>query len=197
MFVTQTSCCLPTAGPLGTIRNRIRSILPKARLPIFFGFTALVGLAVYTSLSTGSVLNLICRHNLRTANLSVSIDGKLLLTNEISGRPLNRFGLFGKQLDGTFIKSLPVPSGVHVVDVHLKSSTDGFDQTRRCALTLPAGKESTLLISTERSGISLVPSIAPAREVGSRYSDLLRSIVITAIGSIVSASIGFMVQELL
>jgi hypothetical protein len=155
-------------------------------------------LALYTSLSTGSAtLNLICRHNFRTVDLSVSIDGKLILTDEISGSSLKRFGVFGKRLEGTFSKSLSVPSGFHVVDLHLKSLADGFDQTRRCGLTLPAGKDATLVISTQRGGLLLMPSITPRRDVGFKYSDSLRSILITAIGSVVSASITFVVQEFL
>jgi hypothetical protein len=158
----------------------------------------LIGLVVYTSLPTGSAtLNLICRHNLRNADLSVSIDGKLVLANEISGSSLKRFGVFGKRLEGTFSKSLSVPPGVHVIDVHLTSSADGFDQTRRCGLTLPPGQDATLVISTQRGGLSLLPAITPAKVGGFKYSDSLGSILITAIGSVVSASIGFMVQEFL
>jgi hypothetical protein len=187
-----------SVGPIGTIRNCIRSILPKARLPIFAGLPVLVGLALYTSLSTGSAtLNLVCRHNLRSADLSVSMDGKLILTDELSGSSLKRFGVFGKRLEGTFSKSLSVPSGVHVIDVHLTSSADGFDQTRRCGVTLPPGQDATLVISTQRGGLSLLPAITPPRDAGFKYSDSLRSILITAIGSVVSASVGFMVQEFL
>src|SRR5260370_41136778 len=89
----------------------IQRIPPKARLPVLAGAVVLITLAAYTSLSSGpAVLNVVCRHNFRSAELSVFIDGKLSYTDQISGTEKKRFGvgILGKQVEGTVSKSLPV-----------------------------------------------------------------------------------------
>jgi hypothetical protein len=67
-----------------------------------------------------------------------------------------------------------------------------LDQARRWTLTLPAGEDSTLLVSTQPG--EMLPSITAA---SAGFSDSLRSILTTAIGSIVAASLGFIVQKFL
>lgn len=180
--------------------NRVvRSIPPKARAALLAGSIVLIGLAVYTSLTGSATLNLICRHALRSADISVSIDGKTIYSDHISASPKKFYEILGKRSE-TFSKSLTVPSGNRVVEVHLSSATDGFDQTRRCELSVPPGKEATLLIEAQPSGMSLVnkgSAIAPARNLESSYSDSLRSVLVTLLGSGVSAAIGFFVQEFL
>jgi len=159
----------------------------------------LVGLAVYTSLLGGSAtLNLICRHDLRSADISVSIDGRTTYTDHISASPKKLFAILGKR--ETFSKSLTVPPGEHVVQVHLSSATDGFDQTKQRELNLLPGNETTLRIDAHRNGMSLVypgPATSPTNNLGSGFPDSLRSILVTLLGSAVSAAIGFVVQEFL
>lgn len=129
----------PAGGITATCNRVVKLIPPNARLAVLTGSLVLFGLAVYTSLSGGSAtLNLICRHDLRSADISVSIDGRTTYTDHISGSPTKLFGIFGKR-DKTFSKSLTVPSGEHVVQVHLSSGTDGFDQTKQRELNLLPG----------------------------------------------------------
>ena len=190
------------AGRVAATYKLVSQWIPaKARLAVLAGSLVLFGLVVYTFLSSGSAtLNLVCRHNLARADLSVFIDGKLSYEDEISGSPLKQFGVFGKRVEGTFSKSLAIASGDHTVQVHLRSTADGFDQVKQTALHLVSGKEATLLIATQRGGMSLVfqhPSTAPADDIASNYFDPLRSIFVTVIGSAISAAIGFAVQEFL
>ena len=189
------------AGGITAIWNRVVRLIPtKARLAVLTGSLVSFGLAVYTSLSGGSAtLNLICRHDLRNADISVSIDGRTTYTDHISASPKKILGIFGKRGE-TFSKSLTVPSGEHVVEVHLSSATDGFDQTKQRKLNLFPGNEVTLTIAAQRSGMSLVYQgsvTAPGKNIGSAYSDSLRSILVTLLGSAASAIIGFVVQEFL
>jgi hypothetical protein len=189
------------AGPIAAACRRVVQLIPpKARLAVLAGSLVLVGLAVYTSLSGGSAtLNLICRHDLRSADISVSIDGRTTYTDHISANPKKLFGIFGKRGE-TFSKSLTVPSGEHVVQVHLISATNRFDQTKQRELNLLPGNEATLLIAAQRNGMSLLyqgPVTAPTKNLGSVYSDLVRSILVTLLGSAVSAVIGFFVQDFL
>jgi hypothetical protein len=180
--------------------NRVvRLIPPKARAGLLVGSMVLISLVVYTSLTGSATLNLICRHALRSADISVAIDGKTIFSDHISASPKKFYEILGKRSE-TFSKSLTVPSGSRVVEVHLSSATDGFDQTRQCDLNLPPGKETTLLVEAQQSGMSLVnkgSATAPARNPQSGYSDSLRSVLVTLLGSGVSAAIGFFVQEFL
>jgi hypothetical protein len=187
------------AASIVTACNRVvRLIPPKARLALLTGSVVLVALALYTSLSGSATLNLICRHDLRSADISVSIDGKTIYTDHFSASPKKFYEVLKRS--ETFSKSLTVPSGAHVVQVHLSSATDGFDQTKQCELNLPSGDEATLVIGAQQSGMSLTyrgPVATATRNLGSAYSDSLRSILVTLLGSGVSAVIGFFVQEFL
>ena len=184
---------------MATCNHLVQLIPPKARMAVLTGALVLVGLAVYTSLPGGSAtLNLICRHDFRSTDISVAIDGRTTYTDHISASPKKLFAIVGKR--ETFSKALTVPSGEHVVQVHLSSATDGFDQTRQCELSVPPGKEATLLVEAQQSGMSLVTkgsATVPARNLESGYSDSLRSVLVTLLGSGVSAAIGFFVQEFL
>src|SRR5215469_822340 len=180
--------------------NRVIRIVPtKARLGLLTGSVVLVVLAIYTSLSGGSAtLNLICRHDLRSADISVSIDGKTIYTDHISASPKKFYDILVKRSE-TFSKSLTVPSVEHVVQVHLSSATDGFDQTKQHDLNLLAGNEATLVIGAQQGGMSLTyqnHATIPTKNL-STYSDSLRSILVTLLGSGVSATIGFFVQDFL
>src|ERR1700751_4548657 len=166
--------------------NRVvRLIPPKGRAALLTGLIVLIGLAVYTSLTGSATLNLICRHALRSADISVSIDGKTIYWDHFAASPKKFYEILGKRSE-TFSKSLTVPSGNRVVAEPLSSATDGFDQTRQCGVSVPPGKESALLREAQQSGLSLVNKgsvTAPARNWGSAYSDSLRSVLVTLLGS--------------
>jgi hypothetical protein len=67
------------SGVADPFRRVLGWIPPKARLAVSFGLLVLVPLAIYSYLSNGrGDLNLICRHNFQSAELRVSVDGKLV-----------------------------------------------------------------------------------------------------------------------
>ena len=73
----------------GGLRRVLQWIPLKARLAVCCGLLVLVPLAVHSYLSNGhGDINLICRHNLQSAELTVSIDGKLAFTESSSGKGL-------------------------------------------------------------------------------------------------------------
>lgn len=181
--------------------NRVAQLIPlKARLAVFTGSLVLIALLGYTLFSSGTAtLNLICRDDLHSAEIAVSMDGKSIYTEHISASPKKvLFDVIGKKT-ATLSKSLAVPSGEHVVQVHLTSDADKFDQTEQRQIKITAGSEGMLLVSAERSGMSVSykPSVTAEAENGSSYSALVRSMIITVFGSAVSAAIGFVVQEFL
>ena len=183
------------------LRRALTWIPPKARLALFFGLLVPVPLAVYSYLSNGpGDLNLICRHNFQSAELRVSVDGKLVFSDQSSGTVKKRFGFLDKKMEGTLSKALAIPLGKHTVRVSLKSPSEQFDQTRQIAVNLVSGKESTVTITAQRGDLSLAydgPPVLSNTVSTPEGSSAFWSILMTAMGAVGSAAIGFMVQEFL
>jgi len=196
--ITKPESEVPGAGGLACVLQWIPS---KVRLALCCGLIVLVPLAVYSYLSSGhGDLNLICRHNLQSAELTVSIDGKLAISESSSGTVKKRFGFLDKKVEGALSKALSIPLGKHTIRVNLKSSPERFDQTRQIAVNLISGKESTVLITAQRGDLSLSyqgAEVAPDKGGSPASSSAVWSILITIAGSAASAAIGFMVQEFL
>lgn len=173
-------------------------------MALLSGSLVLVALICYTSLSAGSsTLNLVCRNGFRSADIELSMDGKSIYSghvsaNHVSTNPKKLFGLLGKASE-TLSKSLVVPTGDHVIQVHLSASAEKFDETTQRQVKLTPGSEGTLLITVERSGMSVLykPSVNAQTDSDSNYSGLARTMLITVFGSAVSAAIGFVVTEFL
>ncbi len=190
------------AGRLvGAFRRVSQWIPPKARLAVSFGLLVLIPLAVYSYLSNGrGDLNLVCRHNFQSAELTVSVDGKIVFSDQSSGTVKKRFGFLDKKVEGTLSKALSIPLGKHTVRVSLKSSSEQFDQTRQIAVNLVSGRESTVMITAQRGDLLLGYEGAPVLSdtvSTPEGSSAVWSILMTVMGAVASASIGFMVQEFL
>jgi len=191
-----------TAGRVAeTFRRVLQWLPPKARLAVFSGLLVLVPLAVYSYLSNGrGDLNLVCRHNLQSAQLTVSVDGKVVLSDQSSGTVKKRFGFLDKKVEGTLSKALSIPLGKHTVRVSLKAPSEQFDQTRQIAVNLVSGRESTVTITTQRGDLSLAydgPPVFSNTASTTEGSSAIWSILMTVMGAVGSAAIGFMVQEFL
>jgi len=192
-----------TAGGrvIEAFRRAFQWLPPKVRLGVFFGLLVLVPFAIYSYYSNGrGDLNLICRHNLQSAELTVRVDGKLVFADQSSGTVKKRFGFLAKKVEGTLSKALSIPLGKHTVRVSLKSSSEQFDQTRQIAVNLVSGKESTVTITAQRGDLSLAYDGPPASSNMASTSEgpsAIWSILMTVMGAVGSAAIGFMVQEFL
>jgi hypothetical protein len=173
----------------------------KARMAVSFGLLVLIPLTVYFYLSNGrGDLNLICRHNFQSAELTVSVDGKMVFSDQSSGTVKKRFGFLDKKVEGTLSKALSMTLGKHLVRVSLKSPSEQFDQTRQIAVNLISGRESTVTITAQRGDLLLAYDGAPivsGTASAPAGSNAIWSILMTAIGAVASAAIGFMVQEFL
>src|SRR6266581_1641516 len=182
------------------LRGVLRRLPAKACLAASFGLLV-VGLAIYMYSGESGNINLICRHNLRTADLSVFVDGRPQFSDQISGTVKKRFGIFDKKVEGTFSKTFTTSLGEHVVRVHLQSTPERFDQTRQIGINLVSGKEATVSITAQNGDLSLAYRGSPVNSVNddsqSYYSGPLRSILVAVTASAVSAAIGFIVQEFL
>jgi hypothetical protein len=166
-----------------------------------FGSLTLFGLVIYVYLLAGSGnLTVVCRDNFRSAELSIYVDDKLTFSDQISGSTKKRFGILDERIEGVLSKVLPLALGDHVVRAHLTSAADHFDQTKQVEVNLVSGKEATVVVTTPRGELSLAyqgPSATAVKDSGMLSSGTLRSILVTLAGSVVSAAIGFGVQEFL
>jgi hypothetical protein len=173
---------------------------PRAALALAFGFLAavLLGISGFVFLPSAT-LQLVCRHDFRSADITVSIDGEVVHTDTLTGAVRKWFGVL-KKTEGTYARTLPVSAGRHVVTVHLRAP--GYDRTRSIEGQFSRGKESSLSVDSGR-GLSLAwrgREGASAAEPASPSSSWFRyagSIMMTIFGSIVSASIGVLVQDFL
>ena len=182
-------------------RRVLQWIPPKARLAVCLGAPVLVGLAIYSYLwSDSGSLNVVFRHSLQMADLSVFVDGRPTFSDQVPGTAKKRFGILDKRVEGTLSKTLAVPLGTHVVQVRVKSPSDRFDQTRQISVNLVSGKESTVVVTAQRDDLSLSyrgRPVVPVEEGAESSGAPLRSVLVTVMGSVASAAIGFLVQEFL
>lgn len=105
-------------------------------------------------------LNLDVRHNFKTVDLSVTVDGKPALSTRLDGSG-KRFKMFGKRAERGFTQTLDLAPGVRVVRVHMKSVADKFDQTRVERFELASASVATIRIAADKSGLSLVANHPP------------------------------------
>jgi hypothetical protein len=105
-------------------------------------------------------LNLDVRHTFGAMDLSVTVDGRPALTNQLDGGG-KRFKMFGKRAERGFTRTLDLSPGVHVVRVRLKSTEDEFDQTRVERFDLGSASVAGLQITADKSGMSLVANHPP------------------------------------
>jgi hypothetical protein len=147
-----------------------------------------------------ATLRIVCRHDFRSAEIAVSIDGAVLHTEAMTGAVKKWLGVLTK-IGGTYTKTLPVPSGKHVVEVRLRAP--GYDLTSSIQADFSRGKESTLSVDSgrglllawrETGGGASATDPAAASPPWFKYAG---SVLMTLLGSVVSASIGVVVQDYL
>jgi hypothetical protein len=115
-------------------------------------------------------LNLDVRHNLRSVDFSVSVDGKSVLETTLAGSG-KRFGVIGKRAERGFTRTIEVAPGVRIVRVRVRSAADKFDQTRVERFDLESASVAALRIAAEKSGLTMVavrptaPRVAPVAQV--------------------------------
>lgn len=188
---------------------RLRSLLatsvarlsPKARFAISIGLVAMLLLGVSALLSMPSAtLKLVCRHDFRNAEITVSIDGDVVHTETVTGAVKKWLGVV-ERAGGTFTRIIPVSSGRHRVEIRLRAQ--GYDRTRSIEADFSRGASHTLSVDSGRN-LTLVWRGAD-RGAGGGEADggsfpwlkYVGSIFGTIFASIISASIGVFVQDFL
>src|SRR5579871_534596 len=164
--------------------------------------------AVYAAVPAEQAhLQIICQHSFRSAQLSVLVDGSVVYSNNVNAASKKRLGILPKGQSGPeiFSKVIDVPTGKHVVQVRISAPNEGFDQARSAAADFTPDRESILQINaTRRNALAVnfdgatTPTPATTASSTPDSHPLPKSgitIVFSILGTMLSASISFLVQE--
>lgn len=152
-------------------------------------------------------LQIICQHSFRSAQLSVLLDGSVVYSSNVNVAAKKRLGILPRGQSGPeiFSRVIDVPAGKHVVQVRISAPDEGFDQARSAAADFTADHESILQINATRrntlavnfEGATPVPAAANASAAPESHPLPKNglTIVFSILGTMLSASISFLVQE--
>lgn len=171
--------------------------------PVVFaaGFAvAILAIALLSrGLSGNATLKVQMQYGFRSAQVSLWVDGDLACTERIVGTQRRRFGLIPNGIGGNFSRILPVSAGSHTVKVRV-TSDEGYDNTGVISGDFPENSQTTLQVIPRRSGdlgmswqgsSTLVADSGPAW-----YLKYGSSLLLTAVGSLVSALMAYVIKEL-
>ena len=173
----------------------------KAWVVFVLFLLAAVLMAMHTAFAgKDASLRLKVQHSLRSAQLSIWVDGDLAYSGKLIGMARKKFGLL-PDVQGSLSETLPVSSGAHQVRVRV-ASDDGTVQEDTISAEFDRNSQRTLSVLARRNDMSLgwLGASAPVTEPASsgagwvmRYAGTL---LLTIAGSIVSAIAGYAIREL-
>lgn len=186
------------------IRNAAEHAIDLVRKhPVKFVAGVAVAILAIALLSRGlsgnATLKVQMQYGFRSAQVSVWVDGDLACTEHIAGTERRRFGLIPSGIWGNFSRVLPISAGSHTVKVRV-TSDEGYDNTGSISGDFPQDSQTVLQVSPRRSGdlgmtwqgsSTLLADSGPAWYV--KYGS---SLLMTAVGSLVSALMAYIVKEL-
>ena len=192
----------------GILRARIR------KMPVWTRYGAITVLlivaifAVYAAMPAEQAhLQIICQNSFRSAQLSVLVDGSIVYSTNVNVASRKRLGILPKGQSGPeiFSKLIDVPTGKHVVQVRISAPAEGFDQARSAAADFTSDRESILQVNaTRRNALAVSFDGATTSAAATNASSAPEShplpksgitIVFSILGTMLSASISFLVQE--
>ena len=197
-----------TTSPTPVGASRQRAALQQAialirKHPLgFVGVTAaaifVIALAAHVG-NSGAMLRVQMQHSFRSAQVSVWVDGSLACSEHITGSERRRFGLLPAGIGGTFSRLLQVSAGRHTVKVRV-TSDEGYDNTGSITGDFPEESQVNLQVSPRRSGDLGMNwqgmSTMTADSTPAWYVKYTSSLLMTAVGSLVSALMAYVVKEL-
>ena len=206
----QTSVSAPASAP--SLWQALRLRFCKMPLWTRYGVITILLIAtifaVYAAVPAEQAhLQIICQHSFRSAQLSVLVDGSIVYTSNVNVAARKRMGILPKGQSGPeiFSKLIDVPTGKHVVQVRISAPAEGFDQARSAAADFTADRESILQINaTRRNTLAVDFEGASSTRASVTASSAPEShplpksgitIVFSILGTMLSASISFLVQE--
>jgi hypothetical protein len=170
-----------------------------------YGFVAVTAVAVFIIaflphlVGASSSLKVQMQHSFRSAQVSVWVDGDLACSEHLTGSQRRRFGLLPAGIGGNFSRLLQVSSGRHTVKVRV-TSEEGYDNTGSITGDFPADSEISLQVRPRSSGDLDMNwqgmSTMSADSGPAWYVKYAGSLLMTAVGSLVSAVMAYVVREL-
>jgi hypothetical protein len=100
-------------------------------------------------------LNLDLRHNFRSVDLTVTVDGKRALETKLEGSG-RKFGVFGRREARAFTRTLDLEPGARVVRLRLRSADEKFDHARVERFDLGPASVATMRVDIEKAGLSVI-----------------------------------------
>ena len=176
--------------------------LADRRVRLLAGIVAIaLAAAWYWYTASSATLTIAGHHGFRRAEVSIWVDGDLKSKYQVTGSDKRRFGILQKT-EGSFSRSLRVGAGDHMVKVQFRSLTDASSITRQCHVSLDPRTESIMYVNADRGVLSLAfagsaPRIKSDPEPSNGYAKLLQSTFMAIAGSVLSAVVGFVVQDFL
>ncbi len=181
--------------------QRVIALIRKHPLK-FIGISvaAVFAVAFLPHLVGGSAsLKVQMQHSFRSAQVSVWVDGDLACSEHLTGSQRRRFGLLPAGIGGNFSRLLQVPAGWHTVKVRV-TSDEGYDNTGSITGDFPQDSQISLQVSPRRSGdLGMVwqgMSTMAAESTPAWYVKYASSLLMTAVGSLVSAVMAYVVKQL-
>ncbi len=164
-----------------------------------------IGFVVYLT-GRSATLKLTCVHSLRSAEISVWTDDQLVYSGVLSSAAKKRFGLFGgktpliggKPAPVTFSKTMKVPDGPHKLRIQIVG--EGYDQARTIPVDFGANTQSTIAVNALSRTLQVSwkdTHFEPVSAETPWYMRYAKALFITVFGSIISALMGMVVQEIL
>jgi hypothetical protein len=196
------------AAPSGSILFRFRKMPLWTRYGAVTVLLIAIIFGVYAAIPVEQAhLQIICQHSFRSAQLSVLVDGSAVYTSNVNVASKKRLSILSKGQSGAevFSRLIDVPTGRHVVQVHINASDEGFDQARSAAADFAPDRESILQINATRRNTLAVNFDGATTSAGATTASsapdshpLPRNgitIVFSILGTMLSASVSFLVQE--
>lgn len=177
------------------------------KLPARTGKLVLAG-AVFSAAAAGYLMlrpssvdvHLTVRHPFRSADMTIAIDGESAYSGHLTAKAKKKL-LIMDRVEGSFAKTFALRPGAHTVEVHIRSEAYAYDQTVRRSFEAPAGRGGTLVVAAV-NGADLTMNWLPVPGAGEEGSSpallaTANSLLLTALGTVLSATVGYFVQEFL
>ena len=164
-----------------------------------------IGFVVYLT-GRSATLKLTCQHNLHSGAISIWTDDQLVYSGKLGNAGKKAFGLFGSKtplLGGkagpaTFSQTVKVPDGPHKLRIQVVG--EGYDESRTVSVDFSPDTQSTVSINALSRNLQVNwkdTHFVPASAATPWYMRYGKALFITMFGSILSALMGMVVQEIL
>jgi hypothetical protein len=191
-----------------SVRGWVARLPKKALIVLGLFLFAAVLLALHTALTRkDSSLRLKVQHSFRSAQLSVWLDGDLAYSGKLIGSSRKRLGFF-ESVQGSLSETFNVSSGAHVVRVRVVNS-DGSAQENTIRGEFTSSSQRTLSVVARGDDVSMnwlgdssgaVSANPPANESqppsAGWFQRYAGSVLLSIVGSIMSACTGYAIREL-